>query len=130
MQKSFCNIFAVTPNRLQVLQGKVKVGKELDDQREKHTSRPHAIVDDVKELVIEYIRSLPVLDNHYSRSPVTVDNKYLNCNPSLMIMHRLLVEKHGSTTAQYWLYRKIFMTEFNLKFGQPGSDTCKTCDRY
>ena len=46
-RETFLNIFAVTPNRLQVLQGKVKVGKELDDQREKHTNRPHAIVDDM-----------------------------------------------------------------------------------
>lgn len=118
------HFFAVTQSRQQILKGKVKFGKQLDNQR----GKPHAIVQDVKELVREIIRRFVAYDNYYSRSHVAVD-KYLQYILNLK-MYRMFVDKHGSTTAHNWLYHQIFMPNLNFKFGHQRSDTCKTCDRY
>ena len=48
-------------------------------------------------------------------------------------MYRLYREKCGEENVdpiKESMYRKFFVENFNLRFGQPKSDTCKTCHQY
>ena len=52
---------------------------------------------------------------------------YLEANePDQLI--RLRNNQKYTGDVKLWLYNKIFVTEFNLSFGLPRSDTCAMCD--
>lgn len=65
---TLCNIFAITPRHVQMIQNKMKQTDVCtNDMRGKHMNRPHAIPNDIKNLIREHINSLPAQENHYSR---------------------------------------------------------------
>ena len=149
-QKAFCSVYGFGPKRLLVLRKKQqKTGLE-PDQRGRHDK--HVSVDEsMKELIREHIQSFPTRHSHYSRS----DNSgrvYLSLELSIARLHRMFLETHDPEYIQMeqsniqrrivhepaeklrkpfvseHLYHDIFVTEFNIHFGYPRSDTCDTCD--
>ncbi|XP_051158212.1 uncharacterized protein LOC127279729 [Leptopilina boulardi] len=129
-QKTLCDIYAVSHKRIQNLQKKMKDGKvDPKDERGKHLNRPHRIIEDTRHLVREHIKSFPQMENHYSQNKISTDNRmYLNSSLTLNKMFRLFQEKNPESDVKFWLYREVFLNDFNLKIGLPRSDTCKTCD--
>ena len=65
------------------------------------------------------------LKSHYNRGAEKCDRKYLPTHLNLKIMHRNFVETN--TTVSYYLYRKVFLNEFNIKFKPPSIDVCDRC---
>ena len=130
-KKTFCDLHVVSKRRVEILLKKLCAGLLATDERGKHSNRPHAIQNVVKERIREHIKSFPKRTSHYSRN----DNRkraYLSENLSISRMYRLYLDKYepevkGSKVKE-WLYRKIFNQEFNLSFGYPRSDTCEMCD--
>nr|CAD7429692.1 unnamed protein product [Timema monikensis] len=117
-----------TVKRLQLLVEKVKSGKSVNDDRGKHKNRPRNLLDADKALVEEHIRSFPSQESHYSRHSNKA--KYLSPDLSISKMFNLFKSKYPESKVLLHTYRLIFREKFDLKFGLPRSDTCKTCDKY
>lgn len=120
------------------------------DKRGKHTEHQR-VSDTVRNLIREHIRSFPTRSSHYSRSDISgrVD---LSSELSIAWLYRDFLEKHDpefvrqqeenrervishsqvqelrKPIATLHFYHDIFITEFNIYFGYPRSDTCDTCD--
>ena len=150
-QKAFCIVHGFGPKRLQVLRRKLKSGKLELDGRGKHNNHP-AVDDKLKDMIREHIKSVPSRQSHYSRK----DNSqrvYLPPDLSIARLHHNFLEKYDPEYIQLQeehrrcviaheptpklrkplvtehLYHDIFVTEFNIHFGYPRTDTCCTCDR-
>lgn len=126
-QKTLCNVYQITPRRLQILQEKIKFNKPLDDNRGLHDNRPNKVPNETKELVKNHISMFPKQENHYSRS----DSQKMCLNPDLTVrkMWELFRAEHADTSCTLSFYRDIFNSDFNLRFGVPRSDSCAQCDR-
>lgn len=126
-QKILCSVLKVTPRRIQKLQEKIKFNEALADQRGKHRNRPLATPDAVKVAVREHIESFPKEMSHYSRN----NTQKLILHPDLSIkkMYLLFKAKFPNLRCSENLYRNIFNSDFNLRFGAPRSDTCARCDK-
>ena len=75
-KKTLCNIFQITPRRLQILQQKIKFKKPLKDKRGIHDNRKNKVSHETRELVKSHISSFAQQENHYSRN--TSSKKCLN----------------------------------------------------
>lgn len=125
-RKTLCAIFNITPRRVQMLLEKLKFDKTLSDGRGLHNHH-RTVTDDTKDIIRQHISSFPLQENHYSRS-----QSKKNClNPNLTVkrMWRLFLIKYPDTGVTLHMYRDIFNSDFNLRFGVPRSDTCAYCDR-
>lgn len=127
--KSFCDIFSISPRRMQVLVQKLK-NKESDitDQRGQHKNRPHSLTNNTKNLIIDHISSFPNQESHYSRAKTS--KKYLSAELNLTKMYNLFQDKYPEKSVSKRTYTDIFYSDFKLSFGLPRSDTCDTCDKF
>lgn len=80
-------------------------------------------------IVKQHIHSFPQYQSHYSRND-SPHCMYLSPELSITKMYNLYKEEHGGNAVSEWVYRKIFNECFDLIFGTPRTDTCKTCDSY
>lgn len=105
------------------------------DMRGKHHSRPHAILDYIKNDIKEHISSSPVVESHYIRQ----DSKRecLEAGLSVSKMYRLytelMKEKPTNSTAinaTLRQYNDIFNNDFNLSFFKPKKNLCDLCEQY
>ena len=81
-------------------------------------------------LIKEHISIFLINESHYTRSHQAT-RKYLSSDLTVTKMYRLYkvwMETKGYEPLQEWVYRRVFVTDFNLSFHQPRQDTCKTCD--
>ena len=111
-KKTFCDLHAVSKRRVEILLKKLRAGLLLaTDERGKHSNRPHAIQNVVKECIREHIKSFPKRASHYSRN----DNRkraYLSENLSISRMYRLYLDKYepevkdsgAKPQVKEWLY--------------------------
>lgn len=127
-QKTLCNIFKITPRRIQMLQEKIKFNRSLGDKRGLHGKQRNKIADETKQLIRQHISSFPQQENHYSRQES--NKQCLDPGLSEKKMWELFCIKHPDIKVTLHLYRDIFNSDFNLRFGVPRSDTCATCDRF
>lgn len=152
-QKAFCGVHAFGPKRLRILRDKIASAGEggiIWDKRGKHDNHQR-VSDEVRNLIREHIRSFPARSSHYSRSD-NPDRVYLSPELSIARLYRDFLEKHDQDyvmkeaenreriinhqpveklpkpLATEHFYHDIFVTEFNIYFGYPRSDTCDTCD--
>jgi len=75
---------------------------------------------------MEHIAKFPAESSHYSRSKNT-NRMYLSSNLSISKMYELYREecqKNSTKPVSSSAYRNVFLTKFNLGFGNPRSDTC------
>lgn len=153
-QKAFCAIHGFGPKRILVLRRKLQTsgGCIEPDQRGKHDNHP-AVSKSTYDLVKAHIRSVPSRQSHYSRA----DNSgrtYVSPELSISRLYRDFLQKHDpdyvvmeqenqrrkrvhqpaltlrapSVSEHY--YHDIFVTDFNIHFGYPRSDSCATCDSF
>ena len=55
---------------------------------------------------------------------------YLSPELTIVKIYHLYKQEHGEDGVSEWVYRITFNECFNLSFGTPKTDTCKTCDLY
>ncbi|KAK4882154.1 hypothetical protein RN001_005473 [Aquatica leii] len=109
------------------------------DLREKHSTRPNALPENIVQQVSDHIRSFPHRVFHYSRKKS--ERCYLSADLSIKLMHSLYLKKHEGLCfdriqrgekikplVSYDYYYRYFKEKFNYSFGRARSDTCKTCD--
>ncbi|ESP01684.1 hypothetical protein LOTGIDRAFT_176440 [Lottia gigantea] len=86
---------------------------------------------EMKEEVINHIKSFPKIDSHYCRS--TTKREYLDSSLNIKIMYRLYLQRCQDNELKFVtesMYRYIFNTEFNLGFHVPSKDLCDTCTKF
>ena len=150
-QKGFCHVLGFGPKRIQVLRRKLNAGEVQPDQRGKHGNH-QSVGEDTRDKIRAHILSYPTRHSHYSRK----DNShkvYLSPELSITRLHRAFLEQYDPEYLQLeeenrklriahkpikklrkpfvteHLYHDIFVSEFNIHFGYPRTDTCSTCDR-
>ena len=111
-----------------------------------------SVGEDTRDKIRAHILSYPTRHSHYSRK----DNShkvYLSPELSITRLHRAFLEQYDPEYLQLeeenrklriahkpikklrkpfvteHLYHDIFVSEFNIHFGYPRTDTCSTCDR-
>ena len=131
-KKTFIETLGVTLSRVdRVLKKKVSTRRlSLMDDRGKHGTRPRKIQAEAVERVKRLISKFPAEESHYSRES-NGGTKYISGELSLSKMYHLYLEEAEQeqfVPVKEIFYRHVFNTEFDLKFHQPRSDTCKTCE--
>lgn len=142
-KKAFCSILGIGKSRVErivkLMQNNVP---SPVDKRGKHNNRSNKKSDIVMFQIESHIESFPARQSHYSRSK-NENVKYLTPDLNITTMYELYMLKYEPDTwksiqdkiegvkpiVSYDLYRKHFLTNYNLSFGYPRSDTCQTCDR-
>lgn len=82
-------------------------------------------------LLKAFINKFPRYESHY-KSSKSNSTEYLIPSLNIIRMYReycLLCRAEKRTVLSEWMFRNIFNTKFNLRFGRPKVDTCKTCDQ-
>ena len=131
-KKTFIETLGVTLSRVdRVLKKKVSTRRlSLMDDRGKHGTRPRKIQAEAVERVKRHISKFPAEESHYSRES-NGGTKYISGELSLSKMYHLYLEEAEQeqfVPVKESFYRHVFNTQFDLKFHQPRSDTCKTCE--
>lgn len=132
--KTFCNTFAVTPRRVQLLGEKILAGKM--DMSEKRGGARHSFSNKTAwtNKIMEHIASFPTYESHYARVK-TPNKRFLSPDLTVSRMYRAFLEKYYAEyqppnkppVTRQW-YNEIFLSKFNLAFARPKVDTCSTCD--
>lgn len=84
---------------------------------------------DVTESIIKHIQSLKCRSSHYGRNKSV--RSYLPPELSVKKLYKMWKENRErvrARVASYAKYYKIFVTKFNLGFGNPRSDVCSFCE--
>ena len=129
-RKTFLRIHGVSAGRVdRALKVQCKSGGVPHmDQRGKHVLANKTSEEDIRQ-VKEHISSFPQYQSHYNRSQ-SPHRMYLSPELTIAKMYSLYKEARGGNCVSEWVYRKILNESFNLSFGTPRTDTCKTCDQY
>lgn len=135
-QTMFLQTLAISDKIITNVCSKLKESPTIPpDNRERHTNRPHAIKDDVKQYIKEHIESFPVVDSHYTRE--YSKRKFLEGELSISKMHRLYIEwvqdksvDSKIVNATFRQYSDIFNNEYNYAFFKPKKDMCDICEQY
>lgn len=124
-QNAFLDLHGIKRSRLR---RKIQISSTvLKDLRGRHESRPNRIGTDILNKVRRFIEELPARESHYSRTQNKL-RKYLEADLSVAELHRrFLKENRDETKISYEMFRRVFTEEFNISFGYPRKDICKTC---
>ncbi|KAI4472095.1 dna-directed rna polymerases i ii and iii subunit rpabc2 [Holotrichia oblita] len=127
-QLALRNMHGITNRRLITLKKYISSeGHSLKDMRGKHKNRRHALSKEQYESMHEHIKSFTGRKAHYSL--MKSDKIYLpeDLN-NVKRMWNMYHEKYPIRKVSYKSYRRVFVNDFNIKFGYPRSDTCSYCD--
>lgn len=81
-----------------------------------------------KESVREFINSLSAKESHYNRRKSK--RLYLSSDLSIKRLHKIYQEKCDSENkVSFEMFRRVFVTDFNISFSSPASDCCAKCTR-
>ena len=151
-QKAFCQVFGFGSKRTQVLRQKIKASATSvePDKRGKHGNQPK-VNEELRQLIRDHIQSFPARTSHYSRGDnhgrtylppdLSIARLYRNFleirDPEFVKMeednlkrkmsHEPILKLRKPIVSQHF-YHDIFVSEFNIHFGYPRTDTCSTCD--
>lgn len=127
--KGFRAIYGISKKKLEYLQRSLKnTGYAPKDKRGRHHNRPNRLPEQTVNKVKEHIASFKGRTSHYTYAKTK--KIYLPEELNLTKMHKLYMEKYSENPISYEQYRKIFVSNFNISFGYPRSDSCSICDEF
>lgn len=91
--------------------------------------RKSAVQIEISESIKEHIKSFSCRESHYGRNKGV--RKYLPPELSIKRMYRMWKAcrvADSKSVCHYEKYRTIFVTDFNLGFGNPREDVCSYCE--
>ena len=125
--KAFCSLHGTGKKRVEILRSKASTSiTSPRDQRGRHDNRPNRIPADTLQKIKAHIESQMFINQEETIPTSDIPLSWSK-------MHQLYMEKserRGWPVVTESFYRQIFCEEYNLRFGVPRSDTCKTCDEY
>lgn len=81
-----------------------------------------------REKVCEFIGNLRGIESHYDRKKSK--RVYLPAHLSIRKLQQIYNEQvEDQNQVKYSMFRKVFLTKFNIGFSSPASDTCSQCTR-
>ncbi|ELU16645.1 hypothetical protein CAPTEDRAFT_195403 [Capitella teleta] len=83
-----------------------------------------------KELIRKHINNFPRIPSHFCRAKT--ERGYLDPTLSIPKMHTLYqnwCRDQNIEPQKFWVYQKIFTSEFNLEFHHPKKDLCDLCEK-
>lgn len=98
---------------------------------ERGGKRRNATMMELRQKVVEFIKTLSVRDCHYSRSKST--RQYLPPELNIEKLYKMWKEKYSTVlqrlerTPSLQFFKNIFHSRFNLGFGLPATDQCSLC---
>lgn len=125
-QTFFTAALGITKHRIQsvakvILEGNVPKEKRGGDRVSQKTKSK-------KELVRNFIKRLKGRESHYNRNKSK--RIYLSANLSIAKLHKMFNHENAAENhVSYYMFRKIFIREFNIGFSSPASDVCGQCTR-
>ncbi|KAJ4437603.1 hypothetical protein ANN_17748 [Periplaneta americana] len=139
---AFCSLHGIDKSRVERLAKHLALNlTSPPDLRGKHGNRPHAVSENCIAQVDQYIRSFPRRKSHYSRTD-NVKMYYLAADLNVKKMYHLYMQKHEpkeylklqsglaiKPNISYDFYYRYFVSNFNMSYGKPRTDTCQTCDQ-
>jgi len=140
---AFCSFFGIGKSRVErIIKSILNNVPSPVDKRGKQIKRGNQKKDQVIFQIETHIDSFPSRISHYSRHK-NESVRYLSADLNISKMYELYMVKHESNTwksiqegdknikpnVTYDFYRNHFLTNFNLSFGYPRSDTCQKCDK-
>lgn len=126
-KNTFCNVFAVSGKRCQLLV-KLKQTNPVYVEKRGNKKTNRKFTDDDKALVCEHIQSFPRDVSHYGRQDS--GKEYLSQDLNISRLYEAFKKQYPDSTVSYRYYYLIFNKHFKdkLSFKQPRTDTCPTCD--
>lgn len=85
--------------------------------------------DEQRNAVISHINKFPRYKSHYCRANRN-NQQFLPIGVTVPLIYKLYKEENANNSISLSAYRKIFLTEFNLRTKSPKKDTCNKCDFY
>lgn len=83
---------------------------------------------DKKNHIRSFIKRLKGRESHYNRKKSK--RIYLSATISIAKLHKMFNEQASpESCVSYFMFRKIFIGEFNIGFSSPASDICSKCNR-
>ena len=114
--KAFLSIHGISHPRLRCIQNHItSTGLAPKDKRGKHKNRPHAVPDQIIQLIHSHIQSFKGRRSHYSFTK-NKSVRYLPESLSIKKMHKLFLQFY-KIQLKYGTYYRIFTTKYNLSFG-------------
>ncbi|CAG7822817.1 unnamed protein product, partial [Allacma fusca] len=89
------------------------------------------ITEETKNRIRQHIMSFKARESHYARKDAGPQRRYLDAGLSLARMHAMYTEsmvEQQLPNCSLSLYRHIFKSEFDFRFGNPVNDSCGFCD--
>lgn len=143
-KKAFCSLHGIGKSRVERIVQKIKnkVPSPIDN-RGKHSNRPNKLPASICFQINTHINSIPKRNSHYSRSD-NGNTKYMSPDLSIAKLYRLYLQKYEpyfwdeynkenrsqiKPILKYAYFHNYFITNFNISFTHPRTDTCQTCDR-
>ncbi|CAG7686837.1 unnamed protein product, partial [Allacma fusca] len=125
-QKFFLAIHGIDRSRLRrkVLKREV----DIQDRRGLHPNHKRVTSTETKDLMRVFLSSLPARESHYSRNN-NPERRFMDSHWTISGLYNTFftyypeIQRHEATLT---VFREIFNTEFNIKFGFPRSDICDT----
>ena len=133
-QLAFHSIFGIGKTRFEKIR--------TCDKRGKHGNQKKMSIE-TREKIRAHIKSFPARSSHYSRNQ-NPNKVYLSEELNVHLMWLLYLKQYENDqyvkytsgkkhdmkpVVKYKYYRNIFLTEFNIGFRSPRSDTCLKCDQ-
>lgn len=125
---AFLSLHGITQRRARyVRESLLLTGKSPIDMRGKYSTRAHAVSENMKQKVEEFVKGLKGRKSHYSLAD---SNKmYLSEDLNIVKLHKMYYsDRNVDHKVSYETFRGIFENNFNISFGYPRKDTCSTCD--
>lgn len=79
----FLNLYQISQKRIRIIQRNVCGGESFNEQRGRHSNRPHKLEQQIWDLAIAHLKTIPNRPSHYNSSSKT--NKLYFDNPDLTI---------------------------------------------
>lgn len=126
---AFLSLHGITNRRLITLKKALATtGQAHIENRGRKKGQSNNISDETMKKVHEQIQSLKGRKAHYSLH----ESKkiYLPEELNVKKLHAMYTEINPQNKISYESYRKIFVSNYNISFGYPRTDTCSTCDQF
>ncbi|KAK7874093.1 hypothetical protein R5R35_004637 [Gryllus longicercus] len=127
-KKTFCNTFAVSGKRCQLLVKLKQSGNPVYIETRGNRQSNRKFSDSDRTLVCSHIESFPRYESHYGRKDSS--KEYLSPDLNISRLYQAFKEKYPDSPVTYRYYYLIFNKQFKskLSFKRPRTDTCPTCD--
>lgn len=126
-RETYIRTLGISTKRVDTALKKLR-NNSITDKRGKKQGGKNKIEEDRRQEIIQQINGIPKYKSHYRREQNS-DVQFLPPEMTLPLMYQKYKEEVQNPVS-FASYRRIFFSDFNLKFKSLKKDTCQTCDTF